>query len=177
MTWPKRFLARKVESFVPLVPSQESKHWRGSSWDKPLVPTLSQPCPIPYGGEGLGQGFGSLGQKPNVVLSQLKPASRLALDHLGTNGTNGTRQKVSPPPGLPSSLLDLWEERAGILEFEAGFSRAEAEIRAREGATQIPNLTNMDTEVQGIHKMASPAYLSSYTRPTECLKKTWEVAS
>jgi hypothetical protein len=29
-------------------------------------------------------------------------------------------------------LRDLWEERAGILEHEAGFSREEAEARALE---------------------------------------------
>ena len=29
-----------------------------------------------------------------------------------------------------AALLDLWHERAGILEFDAGISRAEAEIRA-----------------------------------------------
>ena len=28
------------------------------------------------------------------------------------------------------ALRDLWEERAGILEYEAGFSREEAEARA-----------------------------------------------
>ena len=28
------------------------------------------------------------------------------------------------------ALRDLWEERAGILEYEAGFTREEAEARA-----------------------------------------------
>mgnify|MGYP006932316808 FL=1 len=31
-----------------------------------------------------------------------------------------------------SGILDLWQERAAIMEFEAGLSRFEAETRAAE---------------------------------------------
>ena len=110
----------------------------GSKRDKSLVPELSQSCPnVPHGSIP-----GVLGQNPEVLgqyfegdLSNPNQLSTLPLGGAGTNGTSGTSgtslfQHRGNRIPLSSDDLDLFEERAGILEYEAGFTRIEAEDRA-----------------------------------------------
>lgn len=48
-----------------------------------------------------------------------------------------------PEPTMTTSERDDYEERAAILEFEAGFSRAEAERRAAEMVRQGRSLRGL----------------------------------
>lgn len=129
MNWLKVFLEQTTDLLVPFVPTQENKQQCDSRRDKSLVPVLSQTCPKDMGSlsllvdpAGLGQNSEALGQNLADDLSHMKPLPPLVSSPLGTDGTSGT----SPF----DDDRDLWEERAAILEFEAGFPRSEAEARA-----------------------------------------------
>jgi len=68
-------------------------------------------------------------RSPTAAMAVPSPTSRGELD--GSIGSNG-----SAPLHLlePESLLDAYEERAAIMEFEGGLSREEAE---REAWTEV----------------------------------------
>jgi len=144
MNWLKGFLEQKTDFLVPLVPTQESNQQCASMRDKSLVPNLSQTCPKGTDPSSLlvepgtvGQKFEALGQKSEDDLSQLEPIPPLALSPFGTSGTslfensqkkgwNTTLETLCI--GLPlKDAQELREERAAILEYQAGLSREDAE--------------------------------------------------
>lgn len=129
MNWLKGFLTQDVDLLVPVVPSHESNYPCGSRRDNSLVPIMSQTCPTETGSPSLlvdpgsmGQDIEDMGRNLEDVLPHLKPWSLLDFSPFVTTGTGG------------ASRIDdahfLWEERAAILEYEAGFPRADAEARA-----------------------------------------------
>ena len=138
MTWLDRFLEMKIGIHVPLVPTLETEHLCGSKGDKSLVPGLSQGChttedphSLLAAVEAVGQKSQALGQVLEADLSLLEPSPALDIGQFGTDGTSGTslpvdqRERDCFSTGMP--LPDLWVERSAILEFEAGFTRPEAE--------------------------------------------------
>jgi len=142
MTWLDRFLEKKIEKFVPFVPRLETSHQCNSIRDKSLVPELPQTCltfqnpPSLLACPGaVRQNLEGLGQTHGEGLSHLKTSPALALSLFLANGTNGTNSFVKQQnqilqPPFSGDARDIFEERAGILEYEAGFTRAEAEARA-----------------------------------------------
>ena len=129
MNWLKGFLEQKTDLLVPFVPTQENKQQCASKWDKSLVPDLSQTCPnepepasLLVNSETVGQNSEVLGQNFEEDLSHLKHIPSLASSPFLTNGTSGT--------SLFGDALDLWEERAAILEYDAGYPHPEAEALA-----------------------------------------------
>lgn len=141
MTWLDRFLEMKIGFLVPCVPTLETEQLCESMRDKSLVPYLPQGCPAIEHPHILLASVEAVGQKPEALrqvlggaLSPLETASVLEISRFGAYGASGTR--LSDDEGkwgslsTGSPLHDLWVERSAILEFEAGFTRPEAEARA-----------------------------------------------
>lgn len=143
MNWLDTLLAGKVEKVCPPCPPDvKPSPNEDSRGDKRLVPYLSPTCPqTPVGTpRTLAPETGEQATAPGcpLVLSPLKPSPSLCLRHEGTKGTKGTRLEqarslwdqtleVRCAAADPEEARYLREERAGILQFQTGISRAEAD--------------------------------------------------
>jgi len=142
MSWLDTLLAGNVKRICLLCSSDlKPNPYEDLRGDKRLVPDLSPTCPLTPAKAPCTFTPGAGGQAPQpicpLVLSPIKSAPSLDLRAEGTKGTQGTNPEQTSQlwdqtlearcaGADPEEARYLREERAGILEFEAGMSWKEA---------------------------------------------------
>jgi hypothetical protein len=143
MNWLNRFIEKKIDLLATLAPSSETQYQSDSKRGKSLATDLPQTCPKESLSADLGtvgQNFQAVGQNLGIDLPHLEPASVLTLPRFVASvasvarGFDPSRKSVWDSTleclstGLPlEDILDLREERAGILEYDGGMDRSDAE--------------------------------------------------